>query len=188
MRDALAQVGGPRVGVLVRLDPPATARHWPALAALAEEAGATLLLHARAAAGGELPAGAAGVHVPDDGGDGVAVARARCPSRLVGASCHGAAGLRAAAHAGADYATLSPLFRTPGKGRPLGLEAFETIAATIDLPVLALGGLDADRARSAIRHGAYGVAVIRAVSRARSPASAAEGLLAEVDTADPTDP
>jgi len=90
-------------------------------------------------------------------------ARALLGSRWIGRSCHDAEGLRAAVVAGADGATLSPLFASPGKGTPIGVERFaELVALVPSLPVIALGGIDATNAGRALAAGARGVAALRA--------------------------
>ena len=65
------------------------------------------------------------------------------------ATAHDAAELRAAADAGADAAMLSPVF--PTRSHPdadgLGIARFRALAAAAPLPVIALGGMTAERAR-----------------------------------------
>ncbi len=102
---------------------------------------------------------------------------------LVGRSCHDAEALRAAAEEGADYATLSPFFPVPGKGRGLGPSRFARLLASARLPVVALGGLGADEAglRDAVRAGASAVAVRRAVFATPDPAEAVARILTRLD-------
>jgi thiamine-phosphate pyrophosphorylase len=108
-----------------------------------------------------------GVHLPAN--MSVAAARERLGGRaLIGVSAHGAADIAAAAAAGADYATLSPIFSTaskPGYGPALGLDALVRAAARA-LPVIALGGITADRAEACWRAGAAGIAVMGEIMRA----------------------
>ncbi len=134
--------------------------------------GATVLMSGDVEAA--IEAGAAGVHLPRDG-DPVA-ARARLgPAALIGMSAHDLGEAERAAAAGADYATLSPIFASPSKpgyGPALGLEVLSTVAAAVGLPVLALGGVTAARARDCLAAGAAGVAVMGEVMRAEDPAAA----------------
>lgn len=96
----------------------------------------------------------------------------------IGRSCHDAAGLAAARRAGADAATLSPLFASPGKGEPLGVERFAALRATVpDLEVLALGGVDVGNASLAARAGASGAATIRGWLTGDDPGAAVCALL-----------
>jgi thiamine-phosphate pyrophosphorylase len=101
---------------------------------------------------------------------------------LMGCSCHDAGELDGAARAGASFATLSPLFASPGKGAPLGVERFRALAARHTLgavgalPLVALGGIGAGALLAARDAGAVGVAVIRAVVGARDPAPFVEAV------------
>jgi len=119
-------------------------------------------------------AGAAGVHLPAQGLD-VNAARAQLgPEVLVGRSCHTAAELAAARAAGADYASLSPLFPTTSHPErpPLGETAFARAVRAAPGPVLALGGITPAGAAQALAAGASGVAVLSGVWSADEPASA----------------
>ncbi len=63
---------------------------------------------------------------------------------------------------GADAVTYSPVFETPGKGAPKGLEDLKEIAGRIDLPVIALGGIVGPEQVEAVKAaGAAGFASIR---------------------------
>jgi thiamine-phosphate pyrophosphorylase len=68
--------------------------------------------------------------------------------------------------AAADYVTLSPFAPTPKvhPRPPLGVARFARLRATIDRPVVALGGISEHNVRAAIEAGAAGVAVRRAAS------------------------
>jgi thiamine-phosphate pyrophosphorylase len=126
---------------------------------------------ARLSVGGdvELAAGIAADGVHRAAGAAIAAARARLgPQALIGVSAHGEADVAAAAAAGADYATLSPVFPTaskPGYGPALGVAALGR-AARHGLPVLALGGITPARADECLRAGAAGIAVMGEVMRA----------------------
>jgi thiamine-phosphate pyrophosphorylase len=118
-----------------------------------------------------------GVHLPESGPP-LSAARAQLgAAALIGASCHDPTGLARAALGGASYATLSPVFESPGKGPPLGLARFGEWVRAARLPVIALGGLTAAHAASLRAAGASGVAVIRAVLAAPDPAAALRELL-----------
>jgi thiamine-phosphate pyrophosphorylase len=100
---------------------------------------------------------------------------------LLGRSCHSGKDLAAAAAAGADYATLSPIFLTeskPGYGPALGPQA---LAGASPLPVYALGGITTPtHARDCARAGAAGVAVMGALMRAADPAAVTVELITAV--------
>lgn len=113
-----------------------------------------------------LAAGADGVHLPARGLR-VDEARRLAPQLLVGASCHDARELAAAA--GADYVTVSPIGVVPGKGVPLGLSGFRTLAADATPPVIALGGIEEGDLEDLVRAGAHGIAVRRGFDAAADP-------------------
>jgi thiamine-phosphate pyrophosphorylase len=135
------------------------------LLALVRPHGAKLSLGGDVALAAEIAAD--GVHLAANAP--IAAARARLGARaLIGVSAHGDADVAAAAAAGADYATLSPIFASaskPGYGPALGVAALAH-AVPHGLPVLALGGVTAERADACLRAGAAGIAVMGEVMRA----------------------
>src|SRR2546425_9202299 len=80
---------------------------------------------------------------------------------------------------GPDYfvvGRVSPPASHPGRA-PLGLQRLQAIAAAVDgLPVIAIGGITADRVREVRNSGAYGVAAIRALWDDAEPAEAARRM------------
>ncbi len=109
----------------------------------------------------------------------VSAARALNPLWWIGKSVHDLAEAEAARAEGADYLVVGPVFATashPGRA-PLGLERLQGIAAAADgLPVIAIGGITAERVRDVRASGAYGVAAIRALWDDAEPAEAARRM------------
>ena len=108
-----------------------------------------------------LELGADGVHLgqSDEG-----AARARARRLLLGRS---ATTFEEAVSADADYLGVGPVWATPAKpdaAPPLGIAELERICRAVDVPVIAIGGIDASNAGDCIRAGAAGVAVIRAAT------------------------
>ncbi len=131
-----------------------------------------------------LAAGAAGVHLPEDGLDFAAAERAIAATGLIiGGSRHTAARAAQAALAGVDLVHFGPIWATPSKaglGEPLGAAALTEARGLIGdrARLVAVGGIDGpDRAAAARAAGADAVAVIRFVWRAADPAAAAAALL-----------
>jgi thiamine-phosphate diphosphorylase len=122
--------------------------------------------------------GADGVHLPERGLPLMAARELLGPDALIGVSCHDAAGLEQAASGGASFATLSPVFASPGKGPALGVSAFALLCARAQLPVYALGGVTARHALQLRAAGAAGLAAISAVAAASDPPSAAREFVA----------
>jgi thiamine-phosphate pyrophosphorylase len=103
--------------------------------------------------------GADGVHL-GQGDEGAAQARAA--GLLLGRSV---ATVDEACAADADYLGAGPVWETPSKldaDPAIGLDALRAICTACSLPVVAIGGVDADNAGECIRAGAAGVAVVRA--------------------------
>ena len=102
-----------------------------------------------------------GVHLgqADEGGE-----RARAHGLWVGRSV---TTVEQALAAHADYLGAGPVWATPSKvdaDPPIGLEGLRRICAAVDVPVVAIGGIDASNAAACIESGAVGVAVIRAAT------------------------
>ena len=94
---------------------------------------------------------------------------------LVSASCHDAGELKQAEQQGADFAFLSPVFPTQSHpGAPsLGVNQFLKIAATVSLPVIALGGIEPDVIPLLQGHG---VATMGGILDAKNPKLASQQL------------
>ena len=128
-----------------------------------------------------LVAGAAGVHVGPDDLPAAAVRRLVPEGFVVGASVGSDAEIVLAR--GADYVGIGPLYETaskPDAGRAIGPVAFARLAKACRIPAVAIGGIDASNAGAAMRAGAAGVAVIRAVFGAPDPEGAARAIRAAV--------
>ena len=124
--------------------------------------------------------GADGVHLGGGGSGIVADARARLGVEAwIGVSAHDPGEVAEAAEAGADYATLSPIFATaskPGYGPALGVAALR-MAAVHRLPTFALGGIGPDVLAACRDMGAAGAAVMGGPMRADDPAAAVRRLI-----------
>jgi thiamine-phosphate pyrophosphorylase len=123
--------------------------------------------------------GAGGVHLP--GGGDPKAARLPLPSGLIGVSAHSPQEAAAQLAAGADYATLSPIFLTqtkPGYGPAVGLDALAEAARLAPGPVVALGGIDERNLAACLAAGARGIAVMGEIMRAADPEAATRRLLA----------
>ena len=98
----------------------------------------------------------------------------------VGASVHSLDEARAAVAQGAEWIFFGPVYDTPSKrayGAPQGLAALERVAAAIDVPVIAIGGITPQRVDDVRRAGADGVAAISAILAADDPAAVTREFL-----------
>jgi len=158
----------------------------------AHEAGALVVVNDRPDVA--VLAGADGVHV---GRDDLAVREARRivgPERLVGASTHSLAQALAAADAGADYIGCGPMFQSGTKPQPVipgpalcaevtkavGLPRSREHLSLRGLPVMAIGGITAERAGEVLAAGAAWLAVSGAVCAAEDPEAETRRLVEAV--------
>jgi thiamine-phosphate pyrophosphorylase len=120
----------------------------------------------------------AGVPVAGDGRARAAV-RAR---PLIGYSAHSAAEATEAAHLGADYVTLSPIYATESKPGVAGhgLDWLADAARAVPVPVIALGGVTPERTRGIVDAGAWGIAAVAALGAAQDVAGAARAFAREL--------
>jgi thiamine-phosphate pyrophosphorylase len=123
---------------------------------------------------------AAGAHLPSDGLPIKAARAVLTGDQLLGRSVHSSEEAREALDEGADYVFLGPIWETSSHpGRPgLGVGAFKGLAS---LPIIAIGGITAERARLCRDAGAWGVAAISALWHAPDPAAAARAMLLSFD-------
>ena len=56
-------------------------------------------------------------------------------------SCHTFNEIEKAMKARANMVTYSPIFKTPNKGEPVGVENLKLAIKTYDIPIIALGGI-----------------------------------------------
>lgn len=124
--------------------------------------------------------GAAGVHLGEDDATH-AEARARLGAdAIIGVSCYDSLErARALAGAGVDYLAFGAFFASPTK--PAARRATPRLlheARVFGLPLVAIGGIDADNARVVIEAGADAVAVVSALFGARDVRAAARRIAA----------
>ncbi|MDG4761965.1 thiamine phosphate synthase [Micromonospora sp. WMMD710] len=168
--------------VQVRVEDSATDRETYELArqvlALCRPYGATCLVNDRLHVA--LAVGAAGGHV---GADDLPVAAARRvlgPTAVLGATARAPGTASAAVAAGASYLGVGPCHATttkPGLPDPIGPAGVRAVVDAVDVPVIAIGAVTADRVPALRAAGAYGVAVVGAISAATDPAHATAELI-----------
>jgi thiamine-phosphate diphosphorylase len=105
--------------------------------------------------------------------------------KIIGWSTHNLAQAKAAQVAGlVDYIGVGPIFPTSTKERPapvLGLDGLREIRATVDLPIVAIGGITPETAREVLAAGADAVAMIGAIAHAPDPAALLKELRVLLD-------
>jgi thiamine-phosphate pyrophosphorylase len=128
-------------------------------------------------------AGAAGVHVGQDDLTPLQVRALVGHDAMVGLSTHTAEQLDAALRQPINYVAVGPVFSTGTKAtgyEALGLEAVRAAAAMASsrrLPLVCIGGVTLERARSVIEAGAQSVAVISDLLTTGRPAQRVQDFL-----------
>ena len=124
--------------------------------------------------------GADGVHLPEDSLPLPVVRREMGKRAILGKSTHSLKAAQRALKEGADYISFGPIFDTPSKrafGQPLGLNALQAVCAEISIPVFALGGIKLENASRTMNQGAWGIALISGIWKAKNPSLATSKFL-----------
>lgn len=131
-----------------------------------------------------LAVGADGVHVGQHDLPARETRRLIGPDMILGVSALDLAQARRAIDDGADYLGVGPVFDAratkPDADPPVGTQGVTTIRAAVDVPMVAIGGIDHGNAAAVIAAGADGVAVISCVVAADDVAAAVRDLRARV--------
>jgi thiamine-phosphate pyrophosphorylase len=104
------------------------------------------------------------------------------PDAIIGCSASTVADAEAAAADGADYLGVGAVYPTDSKADidddefAIGPERVRTVAESVSIPVVGIGGITADNAGTVVDGGAVGVAVITAITQADDPAHATAQL------------
>ncbi|HKT53050.1 MAG TPA: thiamine phosphate synthase [Caulobacteraceae bacterium] len=111
-----------------------------------------------------------GVHLPERSMASARALRSMHPRWRISVAVHGPRALVAAASLPLDAVVLSAVFASdsPSARAPIGPLRFAVLARRARLPVVALGGIDVQRARRLIGAGAAGVAAVSALARPRT--------------------
>ncbi len=133
-----------------------------------------------------LAAGADGVHVGHIGVEDIEPQDARRlmgGSAIVGVSVASGAEAREAQARGASYVSAGPIYATGTKanaGPAAGEALLRAVRAATDLPLVAIGGITADRAPRCLAAGADGVCVGAAILLAPDAEAAARAFVTRV--------
>ncbi len=92
--------------------------------------------------------------------------------KIIGFSAHSLEEAERAENSGADYISISPIFDTVNKDyfiKPLGVGEIGKIKEQINIPVIALGGINENNVNKVLKNGADGIAVMSTILRSDSP-------------------
>jgi thiamine-phosphate pyrophosphorylase len=148
------------------------------LTPITQRHGARLTLHGEP----DLARAAAldGVHL-SAAGDAAAARAILGPRALIGKSIHSAAEAGALDPRVIDYAIAGPAYLTaskPGYGPALGPDSLATICRAAPVPVVAIGGIEAENIGDVCKAGVAGVAIMGSVMRSAEPEKTIKDLLA----------
>ena len=111
--------------------------------------------------------GADGVHVGADDLPVDACRRFLGPLKYIGYSAHTLAEVQAAEVAGADYVAFGAIFPSPlkGPGHPVqGVGHLKKVVRSVQIPVVAIGGITDENVASVLKTGVAAVAMISALT------------------------
>lgn len=86
--------------------------------------------------------------------------------KVIGVTVHNLSEALEAERQGADYLGVSPIFKTATKtdaGKPAGITLIEEIRQQVDIPLIAIGGINHSNAPAVIEAGADGLCAISCV-------------------------
>ncbi|MGG3284449.1 thiamine phosphate synthase [Paenibacillus solani] len=131
-----------------------------------------------------LKLNADGVHIGQDD-ECAADVRKRIGSRILGVSAHTVEEAERAIRHGADYLGIGPIYPTRSKDDARAVQGPEILRTLresgIDLPMVGIGGITAERVEEVLCAGADGIAVISAVTRAESARQAVKTIVGEAE-------
>ena len=107
--------------------------------------------------------------------------------KIIGFSAHSLEEAERAENSGADYISISPIFNTANKDyfiKPLGVGEIGKIKEHINIPVIALGGINENNIDKVLKNGADGIAVISAILLSDSPEQAVTRICREMRRSD----
>lgn len=104
--------------------------------------------------------------------------------KKIGASTHSLEQAQRAAREKPDYLSVGPIFPTTTKdaGQPVGVSLIRKIKESIDVPIVAIGGIRLDNVHEVVQAGTDAVAVISAVVNADDVEGAVRDLKSRIDS------
>ena len=119
-----------------------------------------------------------GIHIGQDDLPAILVRQKIGPDKILGVSAHNLDEAIAAKKAGATYLGAGAMFSTTTKDNTtnLSIEQLQTITKNVDIPVVAIGGINYDNCLSLKNCNLAGIAVVSAIMAATNISEAASNL------------
>ncbi len=129
--------------------------------------------------------GADGVHLGQDDMPAVKARDILGKGMIIGVSTSTVEEAEKAVHDGADYLGAGAIYGTPTKSEAVltGISGLQEISKAVQIPVVAIGGINYHNTADIIKAGADGVAVVSEIMKAKDPRLAAAQLLETVKAA-----
>ena len=121
-----------------------------------------------------------GVHVGQSDLDAGTARTILGPDKIIGVTAKTVEQARAAQRAGADYLGSGAIFGTGTKpdAKPMTMELLREIVNAVDIPVVAIGGIDSSNAYKLAKTGIAGIAVVNGIFGKNDCCAAARELKA----------
>jgi len=100
-------------------------------------------------------------------------------SKIIGGTAHNIKEAKKAQENGADYLGFGHIFTTDSKFKetpPVGPNVLKKVVNIINIPVLAIGGIELENISDVIKTGVHGIAVIGSVVKSKNPQKAVNNL------------
>ncbi|MEM0360742.1 MAG: thiamine phosphate synthase [Candidatus Diapherotrites archaeon] len=123
--------------------------------------------------------GADGVHLGQEDCS-VQEARELLPEAIIGVTVHNVKEAIKAEKDGASFVSASPVFATTTKsdaGEPIGLKGIKAIKESIGIPVMGIGGINLENAKSVLEAGADAIAVVSCIVASNNVFESSKKLL-----------
>jgi thiamine-phosphate pyrophosphorylase len=107
-----------------------------------------------------------GVHLGQSDMPCLAARKLLGQERIIGVTVHSLAEALQAESMGADYLGVSPIFQTATKldaGKPAGIRLIEELRSQVEIPLIAIGGINHSNASEVVSAGADGLCAISCV-------------------------
>ncbi|MDI6703638.1 MAG: thiamine phosphate synthase [bacterium] len=130
-----------------------------------------------------LAVDASGVHLGQDDLPAAIARHLLGDKRIIGISTHSLKEALEAESSGATYIAVGSIYKTLTKSpakEPIGIDLISKIKDKINLPIIAVGGINGENVDEVIRAGATGVAVGRAILESDDITFATQSLLRKI--------
>ncbi len=131
-----------------------------------------------------LAVDAEGIHVGQKDLPAPVVRKMIGKDKILGVSAGNIEEAKIAEKEGADYIGVGAVFSTATKSdarQAIGLERLQTVAKSVNIPAVAIGGINHDNVEAVIQSGVDGVAVVSAIVAAENIQKAAEEMKIFID-------